>query len=419
MSGMPASRPMAAVDAQTFWMSAKIPNDQFLLFAFAGSLRLGVAIEELRRRAEACGELRLRVVDDCHLRYPRWVDGAVTDAQFTVSAAGLTWQECLDRVGGLAGRQLDIHEICWRVHIFPEVTGIPGAAGVGSVAVVQMSHALGDGTRSAALAGVLFGRLAPVPVVLPDRGCLVTRAVAASRAHGQWVSDIEAGRLPPPTPPRPVLSINSPPFGGSVLRTLSLPRGQLAEPTVTIGAMVVISAALGGYLGARGEDVSQLGAEVPMRNASNKAAHNNFRNVGVGLYPGLGRADRAARIAAELVAHRARGSHPAMAAASAAFAAIPAPLLRWGVRQFDPTLRSPTVTGNTVVSSVNRGPADLFFGGCPVLLTAGYPTLSPMMSLTHGVHGIGDTVAVSVHADPANIDVDEYVDRLESAIPLS
>jgi hypothetical protein len=72
-----------------------------------------------------------------------------------------------------------------------------------------------------------------------------------------------------------------------------------------------------------------------------------------------------------------------------------------------------------VVSSVNRGPADLSFGGCPVVLTAGYPALSPMMSLTHGVHGIGDVLAISVHADPVNIDVDDYLQRLRSALGLN
>ena len=106
-----------------------------------------------------------------------------------------------------------------------------------------------------------------------------------------------------------------------------------------------------------------------------------------------------------------------MLAGSRAFAAVPAPLLRWGVGQFDPTVRSPTVIGNTVVSSVNRGPADLRFGELPVVLTAGYPGLSPMMGLTHGVHGIGDTIAISVHAAESAIgDVDAYVERLESAL---
>ena len=43
---MPADRVMAAADAQLYWMSAKVPNDQFLLFGFDGSpLRVGDAVE--------------------------------------------------------------------------------------------------------------------------------------------------------------------------------------------------------------------------------------------------------------------------------------------------------------------------------------------------------------------------------------
>ena len=57
------------------------------------------------------------------------------------------------------------------------------------------------------------------------------------------------------------------------------------------------------------------------------------------------------------------------------------------------------------------------FGDAPVVVTAGYPALSPMMGLTHGVHGIGDTVAVSVHAAESAIgDVDEYVARIDAAL---
>ena len=178
---------------------------------------------------------------------------------------------------------------------------------------------------------------------------------------------------------------------------------------------MAISEGLGGYLAERGEDIGELGAEIPMAWAKMNA-NNNFRNVGIGLYPLLNRDDRAARIGAELTDRRRRGQHPAMLASAAAFAAMPAPLLRWGVGKFDPTARASAVTGNTVVSSVNRGEADLSFGGRRVLFTAGYPALSPMMSLTHGVHGIGDTVALSVHADSVNVDVDAYLDRLAHAL---
>jgi hypothetical protein len=156
---------------------------------------------------------------------------------------------------------------------------------------------------------------------------------------------------------------------------------------------------------------------VPMAKRGVRHAHNHFGNVAVGLYPELGFGERTRRIAEDLECRRRRAAHPAMAAASRAFAAVPAPLLRWGVAQFDPDARSPIVTGNTVVSSVNRGAADLHFGDAPVVLTAGYPGLSPMMGLTHGVHGIGDTIAISVHAAESAVgDVDAYVDRLETAL---
>lgn len=144
-----------------------------------------------------------------------------------------------------------------------------------------------------------------------------------------------------------------------------------------------------------------------------RRANNHFGNVGVGLYPQLPHRHRARAIAQDLLRRRRRVSHPAMATQDASFAAIPAALLRWGMGQFDPAQRSPTVAGNTVVSSVNRGRADLTFGRAPVVLTAGFPALSPMMALTHGVHGIGDTVAISVHAAESAIgDIDAYTERL-------
>ena len=150
-----------------------------------------------------------------------------------------------------------------------------------------------------------------------------------------------------------------------------------------------------------------------MAKAGPRRAHNHFGNVGVGLHPQLPFADRCRAIGAELHQRRRRANHPAMVAASAAFAAVPAPLLRWGVRQFDPAVRSETATGNTVVSSVDRGAKDLVLGTSPVLFTTGFPGLSPMMGLTHGVHGLGDTVAVSVHAAESAVgDVDAYVERL-------
>jgi len=396
---------MAAADAQLLWLSAKVPNDQFLVYVFDGAPDIPAALREVRRNAEGLDELRIRVCDDSRWRYPQWLSGEVGAEQFVVHEAGASgdWRGCLEAVARLG--QLDATRMAWRVNVFPP-----------AVVVVQASHALGDGTRSAALAAALLGRRVPITAVAPGRGNLLWRGIGAARAHRGMVRETEAGSLEPPPAPRPVLSVNSRPTGTPVLRTLVMDRARMRRPTVTVAALSAIAEALGGYLAERGEDISLLGAEVPMAGSPTAQARNNFRNVSVGLYPEIDRDRRVGRISAELGAQRRRSGHPAAAASAAAFAAVPAPLLRWGMRQFDAAARSPTVSGHTVVSSVNRGAADLTFGGHPVVLTAGYPALSPMMSLTHGVHGIGDVVAVSVHADPGIVDADDYLDRLEHAL---
>jgi hypothetical protein len=198
------------------------------------------------------------------------------------------------------------------------------------------------------------------------------------------------------------------------MRTLVRRRSQLPGPTVTVGVLAALSTALSNLLGGSADS---LGAEVPMAKTGAPQAYNHFGNLVVGLYPTLGLDERMRRIAADLANGRRRFERPATHASDQAFAAVPAMLLRWGVGKFDPDVRPVQVSGNTVLSSVHRGAADLSFGDAPVVLTAGYPALSPAMGLTHGVHGIGDTIAISVHAAESAVgDVDAYVELLEAAL---
>jgi hypothetical protein len=415
-----SARRLSAVDAQTYWMSAKIPNDQFLLYGFAGVVPdLVGALQEIRDRARSCLELRLRVHDHGGLSYPQWVPGDVTTDRFVMHAED-SWPRCLAAVAGLGDEQLDARAMTWRLHVFTPVEGMPGV-GTGTVAVLQAAHALGDGIRSSALAAYLFGRAGTVKAVTappPLRAAaLPWRSYRAARTHRQLVRDTEAGLVPPQADSRPALRSNARPDGVRSIRTVMRNRTEIPGPTITVGVLAAVSAALSEHLRELGDDPSALGAEVPMAKAGVRQAHNHFGNVGVGLYPELGFDERVSRIADDLACRRRRAAHPAMIAASRASAAVPAPLLRWGVKQFDPSLRSLVVTGNTVVSSVNRGAADLHFGDAPVVLTAGYPGLSPMMGVTHGVHGIGDTIAISVHAAESAIgDIDAYVERLDAAL---
>jgi hypothetical protein len=408
---------MAAVDAQFYWMSAKVPNDDFLLYAFGGEpADLARAVEQVCRRARACPDLGMRVDDRSAFTYPRWVPSTVGLGQVVChELADSTWDGCLAAVVGLAARQLDIRQMPWQLHVFTPVLGIPGVTGPGAVAVMQVPHALADGIRGSAMAAWLLGRAAPVPeVARPPAGFFPWRAVDAARTHRRLVRDTRAGLLEPGLGSRPPQATNARPGGARSVRTLLRRRAQLRGPTVTVGVLAAVSTALSGLLGG---SVDSLGAEVPMAKPGMPQAHNHFGNIVVGLYPELDLDARAERIATDLANGRRRFEHPATRSADRAFAAVPAALLRWGVLQFDLDLRPAQVLGNTVVSSVNRGAADLSFGDAPVVLTAGYPALSPSMGLTHGVHGIGETVAISVHAAESAVpDIDVYVQLLDAAL---
>jgi hypothetical protein len=414
-------RRLAAVDAQTYWLAAKIPSDQFLVYGFAGAPRdVAAAVEEVMARARACAALGLRIQERPAGRYPVWAPRAVDDSQVVLHPGAGHWAGCVPALLALADDPLDAQLSAWRLHVFTDVDGLPGAGGPGTVAVVQMSHALADGLRSSALAAWLFGRAEPVvPVPGPSRwevATLPARAVRAARSQRRLARDVEAGVVAPQANPCPVLRSNARPEGRRQARTLVRARAQLPGPTVTVGVLAALAEALAGHLRGLGDDTAGLGAEVPMTKTSARQSNNHFGNVSVGLYPELPFAERAVRIADALAERRRRACHPAMRDESRAVAALPAALLRWGVANFDPLLRSPTVIGNTVVSSVHRGAADLTFGGTPVAFTAGYPGLSPMMSLVHGVHGIGDTVAISVHAAESAGDIDAYTERLAAAL---
>jgi hypothetical protein len=418
-------RRLSAVDAQTYWMSAKIPNDTVLLYGFAGvPADLDKALGEIAARADGCTDLTMRIDDGGRFTYPAWVHRDVDRSQFVVhDLEDRTWQACLAQVRAATADRLDVRVAAWRLHVFTGIQGVPGVAGPGTVAVMHISHALGGGGRTSTPAAIMFGRLGAVVPGIDESSAgllaLPRLGLRAARAHRQMVEDTEAGKVPPPAQLRPVLRTNARPAGPRCLRTVVRGRTDVSGGhTVTVSALSAISAALAGHLRALGEDPSMLGAEVPMAKPPPRLGYNHFGNVGVGLYPELAEQDRVLRVAADIDARRRRAAHPAMRMADLAFAATPAPLLRWGMEQFDPEVRVADVTGNAVVSSVNFGAADFSFGGAPVTIASAFAGLSPMMGLTHVVGGIGDTITIGVHAAESAIgDIDAYVERLEAALP--
>ncbi len=419
-------------DAQAYWMASKIPNDQFLLYCFDTSTAAVDVVDQLVSSARGVPDLGICFADA--FGYPRTVP--MTVGPHHVISHTLpegTWTGCLRAVADLFASPVDPLETPWLLHLFDSVSGAPRCAGPALVAVLQVSHALGDGRVASSLARQLFGeRDFSAPLHNP-RGRfrpveLITQSRRAQALERTLAADTAAGLIPPQSPGRKKVRVNVTPTGETSIRTVVRDRAELSGPgvTVTVGAITAVSIALSNYLRRCGDTVPErLGAEITLGKSGPRRARNHFRNAGIDLYPGIvDPIERAQQISAALRDRRARADHPAMAAAALASEMVPAVLLRWGIRQFDPTVIPDTVTGNTVVSSVNRGSADLTLGGGRVRFTAGFPALSPVMSLTHGVHGIGDVVTISVTSSASAVDdpdvyaglvhdaVDEMADRL-------
>ncbi|MGC0362939.1 hypothetical protein ABH922_000923 [Rhodococcus sp. 27YEA15] len=434
---------MRPTDAQTFWISEKIPNDQLLLYGFGDTRE---SVDDIRRtvleRAALIPDLRIRIRESpWHLDYPVWEPMTVDESLIVVhELAEPSWRSCIGSVEVLLESHLNPRTTPWTLHLFDGVTGTPRSDGRATIAVLQVSHSLADGKRASSIARALFsaGDLAPAEIDGRSSGALEILGRAALRLPGQMFSlfrdgraghraqlqlqsDTESGIVAPQAPNRPRVVFNTPPGERRLVRMVVRDGSDLrgGGVSVTVAAMTAISVAMSNYLTVHDVPVpAELGAEVTIAKPGSPTARNHFRNAGVGLFPDISDLrERAARIEESMAERRARAAHHSGAASDRALDAVPGPLVRWGVQQYDFTAVPAEVTGNTVVSSVARGDADLVLGGGTVRFTAGFPSLSPVMSLTHGVHGIGDTVTIGITASPLSIpDVDVYEQMMHDAV---
>ncbi|MFE3318664.1 WS/DGAT domain-containing protein [Nocardia sp. NPDC059195] len=465
---------MAARDATMYWLSRRTTNDVFLLYSFAET---DTATDELRSfvaaRAARIPDLRIRLQDiPGDLGYPRWVSAEFTSQQFVYHQPdGLSWHALLADLGELLGTGVVATEHPWRIHVFRAVHDALRSTEPVVVVLLQLSHALADGTRAAAIARALFGTAradavvhstpdAPVdnsayhPVgpaktpTHPGDSCgqpcgwiprqvdprvlgvlrfpgqlaaTVWRGRAAYLAQRELADRTAAGEVPAaatgfaPSALNPAAAV-----ADRTARMLVVDVGDLRIPgkTVTVVALTAISYALADYLTERGARPERLGTALPMALPMPSAARNNYRGLSIDLH--INEPDlriRANLIADELAVRRERALNPLHSAQDRVGEVVPAVLAARDVERADLDNVPATLDGNTVVSSVYRGPGDLAFAGAPVLFTGGFPALGNVMHLTHGVHGIGETVTLSVHSDPRVVpDPDRYLQLLAEAL---
>ncbi|GAB3133123.1 wax ester/triacylglycerol synthase family O-acyltransferase [Tsukamurella serpentis] len=430
---------LAPRDARMFWASAVMPSDQFLLYCFdhgaARSPSANEVAEVVFTRAPSIPDLRLRVAPaPGNLEHPAWAPGAVIDVREGVAR---TWDAISSGVPRLFAAQVDATVAPWRLHVFPHVRGAPRCAGTATVVVLQIAHVLADGRRAADIARALFtpGEGGPAPVFEPLparlralRGAAgLPLALAKTIALGTRVQRARAeidrltagGGLPPPVPGCPPTPLNARPDATRDVRMTVRDHQDLARGvTVTVGALTAVSLAVERYLRGCGAPVpEQLSAEAMVGRPRRGTERNAFGNVSVPLFPGTPTAERPALITEAFAAARKRAACGLWRTVAAADDAAPSVLAEWGVRSFDPDARPETMAGATVVSSVNRGSADLQLLGGKSVLTAGFPALSPAMGLTHGVHGLGTTVTLSTTSSRTAVpDPDEYAALLGEAL---
>ncbi|NMD56521.1 MULTISPECIES: wax ester/triacylglycerol synthase domain-containing protein [Tsukamurella] len=426
-------------DARTHWASAVIPSDQFMLYCFdhgdGPAPSAAEVADVVLARAPSIPDLRLRIAPaPGDLEHPAWAPCDVIDVREGIAR---TWDAVPAAVARLFSRQVDATVAPWRVHVFPRVAGAPRCAGLATVLVLQVAHALADGRRSAEIARALLGsggaREVPAARPLPGplravRGLLglpvalartVVLGVRAPRAREEIDRRTRDGALPPAAPGCPRTLLNAAPDATRDVRMLVRDSDSLrGGSTVTVTALAAVSLAVERYLGSRGGAVpAELSAEVMVARERRHGERNAFGNVSVPLYPGAPAAERPGLIAAALAAARERAMSPLWRTVGAAEDAAPSSLAVLGVRAFDPTLIPATMAGATVLSSVYRGPADLALLGGRSAFTAGFPALSPAMGLTHGVHGLGESVTVSVTSSRTAVpDPDAYAALLADAL---
>ncbi|MFI6219048.1 WS/DGAT domain-containing protein [Nocardia salmonicida] len=465
---------MAARDATMYWLSRRTVNDVFLLYSFAET---DTATDELcdfvAARAARIPDLRIRLEQiPGDLGYPRWVPAEFTSQQFIHHRPdGLSWQALLAGLGELLGTGVVATEYPWRIHVFRAVHGAPRSAEPVVVVVLQLSHALADGTRAAVIARALFGTVvddavvhstpgAPVdnsayhPVgpaqtsTLPVDSCgqpcgwiarrvdprvigvlrfpgqlaaTVWRGRAAYLAQRELADRTAAGEVPAAAAGFAPSALNpASPVADHTVRMLVVDVDDLRIPgkTVTVVALTAISSALVDYLAERGERPERLGTALPMALPAPSKARNNYRGLSIDLH--IGEPDlclRANLIADDLATRRERALDPLLSVQDRVGEVVPAVLAVRDVERADLDDVPAMLDGNTVVSSVYRGQDDLAFAGGPVLFTGGFPALGSVMHLTHGVHGIGETITLSVHSDPGVIpDPDRYLRLLAESL---
>ncbi|MFC4604189.1 wax ester/triacylglycerol synthase domain-containing protein [Rhodococcus kronopolitis] len=421
-------------------------------YAFPGTATTAEITAWITARAARIPELRQRMVRvPADLDHPYWVD----DPRFA-PARHITFHQPGDWAGlcalqaRLQGEPFDWGRPLWELHVSTGVHGVGGIEGPATVAGLKIHHAVADGMLSTLIARRLFTDELPAALPStndrePSRTALFGRAVAAiprnlarlaaapvairtvrrelkaEQAQGMWTA---------PAARRPRTILNEPLGRDRVCDSVFYRFPELRALKDRIGGvsvndlmLTVVGSALHSYLAEHGGvPDGSLAAGVPIstRGAAAANARNQFSLAYVDLHTDI--ADPIARthaIHASMRADQARKLSPATMKFDMLVNSIPGFVVRQGLRVLRalPVKRAPTVGGaNTLITNVRRGPADMTLCGLTVAATFGVTPLIGEGGIAHSIGSIGDSVAISFTADPAQLrDAARYTELLRSS----
>ena len=441
-------------DAMFHYVSAPHRSmDQYMTIVFDSDAAEAPSFEDvvahLERRARRVPRLKIRICEALgQLEHPRWVNDPLPVRDHVVDHDLADGRHTLESfLAELSTVPIDATDRAWTVHVGRGAPSIEGVRGVATVVVVQISHALSDGSVGTGIARALFGpdeltenvhfaddpavsRPRPIRDALRGLLLLPVRWLRSQktmrRSQRGYLAAVATGEIFAPQPVQTTY-LNAHPDGTRAVHILQFPKDRWTSgtATVTVTALTAVGAALREHLGMHGEKgVEHLRALVPaaLDTSVEWPAINRTIPTAVALHPQLTDAtERAYAVSRAMTPQRAHVNDRRHVDATRSAEGYPAALLiGFGRRTRLAAQRTgmpERTTTHTTVSSVNRTSLTLELGSNRARLFAGTASLGPGCSLSHAVYGYGDVVTVCVTACPTTVpDHAGYVETLRTAI---
>ena len=433
---------LVANDAQYYYLTRSARDtDWSMWWVFDHSDGPPPAATEIVRhvldRAGQLAPLRRRIYEvPGGFGHPFWgIDDTPIEDHLAVYAdVPLDWRGCLDRIGEILGRRLNADVSAWKLHVFPEVSGIPtrNETGSGTVVLIQVSHALMAGPAMTSLSEALFAPagepvriegLVPAAVRprvnlaalvgllrLPWQVCRFNAAVLKENRRIARAGDDSAA-----SPwSRGDTMLNRRTGLDRAMRTAPLDLATVRRPglTVTAVGLTAISRALERYLVKRGDQCpDDLAAAVTIAVPDAEVMGvNRVGNAFVDLWPGEPElAGRARKVDATLRVRRTSASSVRELNRIRIFGMLPSRVYR---TRFGSHREG--VHAHTTLTSIKCDPtAEWSLCGRAFHFAGMLQPVYPDIALVHSFVGVGDAFTVSVGCDPAIVaDLDDYFDIL-------